>query len=132
MAGPGVWGIMFLTRREFMPYHAEAVGVPWSEVPAAFQTLILALLKLAGGAWLTVAAAEFVLLFGPFRQGVRWARWAVPCLGLLHYAGVATAMAHVTLNTPASPPWGATIASILLILAGAALSTGSGAEPRPV
>jgi hypothetical protein len=122
MAGPGVWGIMFLTRSEFMPYHADAVGVPWSEVPRPFQVLILGLLKLAGGAWLTVAVAQFVLLLGPFRQGSRWAQWAVPAIGLLHYVGVVVAMAHVTINSPASPPWGAAIASVLLVLAGAALS----------
>jgi hypothetical protein len=122
MAGPAVFGIVFLTRNEFMPYHADAVGMRWTEVPRPFQVLILALLKLAGGAWLTVAVAEFILLLGPFRQGVRWALWAVPSLGLLHYAGVAIAMTHVTLNTPASPPWIATIASSVVILAAAAIS----------
>jgi hypothetical protein len=113
---------MFLTRSEFMPYHADAVGVPWSEVPRPFQVLILGLLKLAGGAWLTVAVGQFVLLLGPFRRGERWALWAVPALGLLHYAGVAIAMTHVSRNTPASPPWAAAIASVLLIITGAALS----------
>jgi len=122
MAGAGIFGVMFLFRREFMPYHADAVGMPWSDVPAQFQILILALLKLAGGAWLTVAVAALVLLLVPFRHGAPWARWAVPSLGLLHYAGVSIAMAHVTLNTSASPPWGPTIASVVLILAGAALS----------
>jgi hypothetical protein len=122
MAGPGIFGLMFLFRSEFMPYHADAVGVPWPEVPKPFQTLILALLKLAGGAWLTVAVAELVLLFGPFRHGARWTLWAVPALGLLHWAGVCYAMAYVTLNTPARPPWIPAIASITLLLAGAALS----------
>lgn len=132
MAGPAVFGVVFLTRDEFMPYHAGAVGMRWPEVPRPFQILILALLKLAGGAWLTVAAAEFVLLLGPFRQGVRWALWAVPGLGLLHYAGVVVAMTHVAVNTPATPPWGATIASILVILAGAAMSLTSRLKSAPV
>jgi hypothetical protein len=113
---------MFLLRQEFMPYHAVAVGMPWPEVPGPFQVLIMGLLKLAGGGWLTTAVAEFVLLLIPFRQGTRWALWAVPSLGLLHYAGVFNAMAHVTLNTPAVPPWGASIASVILILVGASLS----------
>jgi hypothetical protein len=132
MVGPGVWGIMFLFRSEFMPYHAVAVGMPWSEVPGPFQVLAMALLKLAGGAWLTIAAAEFILLFGPFRQGARWALWAVPCLGLLHYAGVCNAMAYVTLNTPATPPWSATLASVGLILVGAVLSIPGQGRSRKV
>ena len=122
LVGPGVFGVMFLLRSDFMPYHADAVGMPWSEVSAPFQILIMALLKLAGGGWITVAVAEFVLLLIPFRQGARWALWAVPSLALLHYAGVCNAMAHVTLNTTATPPWGATIASIALVLLGAVLS----------
>jgi hypothetical protein len=122
LVGPLVFGVMFLLRSDFMPYHADAVGMPWSEVPGPFQILIMALLKLAGGGWITVAVAEFVLLLIPFRQGARWAVWAVPSLALLHYAGVCNAMAHVTLNTTATPPWGATIASVALVLVGAALS----------
>jgi hypothetical protein len=130
MVGPAVWGVMFLLRSDFMPYHAVAVGMPWSDVPGPFRVLIMALLKLAGGGWLTVAVAEFVLLLVPFRQGARWALWTVPCLGLLPFAGVCNAMAHVTLNTPATPPWGATIASIALILIGAVLSIPAPAKSR--
>jgi hypothetical protein len=105
-----------------MPYHAVAAGMPWAEVPGTLQVLILGLLKLAGSGWLTTAVAEFVLLLIPFRQGARWALWAVPSLGLLHYAGVFHAMAHVTLNTRAVPPWGVAISSVVLILGGASLS----------
>jgi hypothetical protein len=122
MTGPGLFGVIFLLRQQFMPYHAVAVGMSWSEVPAPFQILVMALLKLAGGAWITTAAAVFLLLLIPFRQGARWAIWAVPSLGLLHHAGVFNAMAHVTLNTPAVPPWAPSIASVVLILVGAALS----------
>jgi hypothetical protein len=122
MAGPGIFGVIFLVRNEFMPYHADAVGMPWSEVPRSFQTLIMALLKPAGGAWLTIAVAQLVVLFVPFRQNARWALWAVPSLGLLHYAGVSVAMAHVTLNTDATPPWIPTIASMVLLMIGAALT----------
>jgi hypothetical protein len=122
IAGSGVFGVIFLLRDEFMPYHAVAAGMPWSEVPRSFQILIMALLKLSGGAWLTTATAAFLVLLIPFRQGARWALWAVPLLGLLHYAGVFNAMAYVTLNTEAAPPWGASIASVILIVIGAVLS----------
>jgi hypothetical protein len=122
MAGPGAWGVMYLLCNEFMPYHAVAVGMPWPEVPVPFKILIIALMKVAGGGWVTVAVAVFVLLLVPFRQGARWAYWAIPSLGLLHYADVCIAMAHVMTNTPATPPWGFTIAGIILLLIGAALS----------
>lgn len=64
-----------------MPYHADAVGMRWSEVPRPFQILTLALLKLAGGAWLTVAAAELVLLLGPSVAALFGHDGPLPALG---------------------------------------------------
>jgi hypothetical protein len=35
------FGLIYLFRPEFMPYHAVAVGMPWAEVSPSFQVLIL-------------------------------------------------------------------------------------------
>ena len=122
LIAPAAWGIMFLFRDEFMPYHAAAVSMPWGQVPETFQVLILALLKLVGAAWFTSAVAVLLLLLVPFRQGSKWARWAVPSLALLHYSGVFTAMTYVARNSPATPPWNFALAGAALVLAGASLS----------
>jgi hypothetical protein len=114
IAGLGAWGLVFLLRSEFMPYHAVAVGMPWSEVPPPFQVLILTLYKLAGGAWVVIALSLFLLLFGPFRQGVPWARRAIPALILVQGAGVMHAMAYITRNSSATPPWTFTVAVMVL------------------
>lgn len=131
MAGPAIWGAMYLTRSEFMPYHSVAAGVSWSSVPPGLQVLVLGLLKLAGASWLTTAVAVIIILQFPFRAGAAWARWAVPVVALLHYAGVAIAMAYVASNSPAQPPWAATLAGAVLVLAGAVLSRGSRANAPP-
>jgi hypothetical protein len=99
------WGIGFLLRSEFTSYHSVAVGLPWSEVPRNFQILILALIKLAGGLWVAFTLCVSVILLVPFRQGARWALWAVPLLLIAQYCAPMPAMALVTLNTPATPPW---------------------------
>jgi hypothetical protein len=121
-AGPAAWAVMFLFRGEFMPYHADAVGMPWSAVPTGLQVLLLGLMKLAGAAQLTSLVGVFVLLLLPFRRGASWARWAVPLLGLLHYAGVINAMAYVTQRSSATPPWIPTLAGLALFVVGAVLS----------
>ena len=126
IAGLGAWGGVFLLRSEFMPYHAVAVGMPWAEVPAPFQVLVLALYKLAGGAWVVIAAALLVLLLGPFRHGARWARHALPALILLHGFGVINAMTYITMHSPAMPPWKFTIATMALTVVGYVLSAGQG------
>lgn len=46
------FGLVYMFRAEFMPYHAVAVGMSWAEVPPQFQVLILALMKGVGAhAW---------------------------------------------------------------------------------
>jgi hypothetical protein len=124
IAGLGAWGFVFLLRTEFMPYHVVAVGMPWSEVPHPFQVLVLTLYKLAGGAWVVIALSLLVLLLGPFRQGAVWAQRAIPALILIQGAGVMNAMAYITLNSPATPPWTFTIAVIVITVVGFFLSVG--------
>jgi len=110
------WGIGFLLRTEFTPYHGAAAGVPWSEVPRNFQIVILALTKLAGGLWVAFSLCILVLLFFPFRQGARWAHWAVPLLMLAHYVAPMPAMTHLTMNSPSRPPWALTLGCIAVTL----------------
>lgn len=130
IAGLGAWGFVYLLRGDFMPYHAVATGLPWAQVPPAFQVLVLTLYKLVGGAWIVVALALLVLLFWPFRQGARWARRAVPALLVLQGVGVMNAMAYITLHSPATPPWAFTIAVLGLTAAGFVLSLdGKTADP---
>nr|VFK39111.1 MAG: hypothetical protein BECKSD772F_GA0070984_103326 [Candidatus Kentron sp. SD]VFK44654.1 MAG: hypothetical protein BECKSD772E_GA0070983_104123 [Candidatus Kentron sp. SD]VFK46261.1 MAG: hypothetical protein BECKSD772F_GA0070984_12881 [Candidatus Kentron sp. SD] len=112
------FGLMYLFRPEFMPYHAVAVGRNWSEVDPGFQILILDLMKVAGGGLLATACAMGILLFKPFRQGARWTYWAIPAIGWTLCLPLLYATVHVARNTPASPPWMAIVLGILLLVAG--------------
>lgn len=124
------WGIGFLLRTEFTPYHGAAAGVPWSQVPPNFQVVILALTKLAGGLWTSFALAILVLLWFPFRRGAPWAIRAVPLLLVAHYLAPMPAMWHLSANSASSPPWGLTFASIAIALSALALSIPSrGSRP---
>jgi len=118
----GSFGLVYLLRSEFMPYHAVAVGQSWSEVPAAYQVLIVALMRVVGGAWLATATALIMVLVGPFRRGQPWARWAVGLVGLLAYGSALYATLLVQHHTPATPPVGAALAGILCAGAGLVLS----------
>jgi hypothetical protein len=118
------WGVGFLMRSEFTPYHGAAAGMPWSEVPANFQTVILAMTKLAGGLWVASALCVLVVLLIPFRLGARWALWAVPLLMLVQYVAPMPAMVHLTANSPSSPPWALTTACIIVTLVAFVVSIG--------
>jgi hypothetical protein len=118
----GIAGLIYLFRLQFMPYHAIAVGKTWVEVNSAFQILLLALIRVVGGAWIATALAMGILLFIPFRQGMRWARWSVPAIGLVAELPALYVTLSVTLNTPATPPWKAVVLSMVLLVAGFILS----------
>jgi hypothetical protein len=126
----GAWGVAFLLRGEFMPYHVVAVGMPWADVPPPFQVLVLTFYKMIGGAWVAVAASLLVLLLGPFRRGAPWAKRAIPGLLLLQGAGVMNAMAYITTHSPAMPPWAFTLAVMVLAVVGAFASGLNGTAPQ--
>ena len=99
-----ILALVYLSRGTFMPYHADALGLTWSELSPEGQVMHLALMRLAGGGWAGLA----VLVFGTLALGER-AR-AVRALVL----PFATACVHgatlwatlsVTARTPATAPW---------------------------
>lgn len=116
------YSFIYLLQPEFMSHHAAAVGQNWAEVSPAFQGLILGLMKAAGGAWLSIGIATTILIIKTFRQGILWAYWAIPAIGLPSalvnsYIGI-----NMTLNTPASPLWEIPVLAVLLLLFGFVLS----------
>ncbi|WOD39523.1 hypothetical protein [Nodosilinea sp. E11] len=118
----GAFGLVYLSRKRFMPYHAIALGKEWDAVSSAVQVLILVLMRATGGGLIAVAFLNLVLLLIPFRAGEVWAVWAIPLSNLMVSAGALYAMHIVSSNTPARPPKLFAIASILLTLTGLELS----------
>jgi hypothetical protein len=112
-----IFALVYLFRSEFMPYHAVAIGQNWREVEPPIQILIMALMKVTGGGWLAVALAIGIMLFIPFRNGMRWAYFAIPVIGLTTSLTTLFVTLYVTFNTPATPPWtSAAIATLLLVV----------------
>jgi hypothetical protein len=132
IAALGAWGFVYLLRSDFMPYHAVAVGMPLAEAPPPFQVLVLTLYKLTGAAWAVIALSLLVMLLGPFRQGHLWARRAIPALILVQGAGVMNAMAYISLNSPAMPPWAFTIGVVVLTIVGFFFSVAKETAPAQV
>lgn len=116
-----VLGSVYLVRGSFMPHHADALGLAWSEVEPTLQTLLLALLDVAGAGWIALGLAVLALTLGPMRGGERWSRWLIPALLLVFYVPTLLATLRVLQTTPASPPWwgnatACAVTSIALIL----------------
>jgi len=100
-----VLGSTYLFRGSFMPYHADALGRSWAEVEPALQTLLGALMDVAGAGWVGIGVATLVLVLVPMRRGERWGRLLIPALFLIFYVPTLLATLAVLDGTPATPPW---------------------------
>jgi len=121
-------GVIYLSRGQFMPYHAVALGRSWNELGSEFQTLWLAAMRVIGSGMLATGGALLILLAIPFRQGRRWADYAIPVIGLIFLLPGISATYMVRSNTPANPPFGMAVVEAILLLGGFALTFRS-AEP---
>jgi hypothetical protein len=113
-----ILGSTYLLRGSFMPYHADALGRQWAEVEPTLQTLLKALMEVAGAGWIGIGVATLVLVAVPMRRGERWGRLLIPALFLIFYVPTLLATLAVMNGTPASPPWYGNAIACLATLAG--------------
>jgi hypothetical protein len=112
------FGLLYLTRSRFMPYHSDALQLGWDELDSQLQALLLALMRGVGGGWLAVSLSVAFLLLFPFRAGETWARYAIPLVGLAAALPSLYAALYVRSKTPASPPVSLVVVAILLLIVG--------------
>jgi hypothetical protein len=113
-----IFAALYLFRPEFMPYHEVAVGREWTEIDPSIQVLILALMRVSGGAFLTTSIALLFLMLVPLRNGKSWPFLAIPMIGLATLIPSMVATFSVKFNTPANPPYllTAVLSGLLLIV----------------
>jgi hypothetical protein len=110
-----IFGLVYLVRKEFLPYHRQALGLSWSELDPKLQVLILALMKVAGAGFLVTGLTMLFLLMIPWRAGENWSIYALPAISLCACLGSVYATALVKTKTPGRPP-------LILSLLGLALT----------
>ena len=80
---PGlVYGVVYLMRGRFMPYHRAALSREWEELDYPTRTLLLGLMKTVGGGMLGCTIGGAFVLARPFLAGEPWANWALLAIGL--------------------------------------------------
>jgi hypothetical protein len=112
------FGVNYLFRSQFMPYHREAVGRPWQKLDRCMQTLLIGLMRVAAGGMLAEGLSMLILLMIPFRAGESWAQYAVPVIGLVGALPTLYATILIRSRTQAHTPVLACSAGIALVAAG--------------
>jgi hypothetical protein len=113
-----VVGVLYMFRREFMPYHATAAGAAWSDLAPGLRVLLLALIRGVGGGFLALGISLTVLLVGPFRAGDVWAEWALPLIGFAAALPTLWGVHLIRTRTAARPPWTLAVVSVVALSAG--------------
>jgi ABC-type polysaccharide/polyol phosphate export permease len=113
------FGVRYLGTREFMPYHAEVLGQPWSELAPRLQAIILGMLKVAGSGLLGCGCALLWLLL-PLSRGESWAAWAAVTTFLVSTGPILYVVLWLRRIAPgAKTPVAPTLAAMVLVLIGA-------------
>ena len=115
------FGVRYVLTREFMPYHATVLGRPWSQLDSRLQTIILGMLKVAGGSLLGYGIALLWLLL-PLQRGEAWAAWAaltmsIAALAPIVYTVVWLRRIEPSAKTPVIP----SIAVLVLVVLGSTI-----------
>lgn len=111
-----ILGAIYFTSDKFLFYHSQAVGTSWEETASGTQTLILALMKLAGGGWLALGLFTIALALREFKQCSLLARWVLPAGTLIFYIASLASTWSVYRNTGAASPWAPSLAIIAFAL----------------
>jgi hypothetical protein len=112
------FAFIYLFRRKFMPYHADAVEKSWNDLDEKNRTLITALMRVAGGGWMASSLAIGILLYFFIRQGDHLSSLAMAITGLAVCIPTLLATLIVKRRTKANPPVFAAVFAIVLLLAG--------------
>lgn len=121
-------GVAYLLCQTLMPYHKEAIGMEWTDIPVASQLLLQAMIKAAGGGFLVTGIAVLIILVIPFRNGERWSIWAIPLLVALWAVPAAYGGFQAAKGTNASIPWWMLGVVLALAVVGSLLSVGAERE----
>ena len=116
------FGTIYLVRSQFMPYHQEALGRPWQQLDQPLQTLLLGLMRTAGGGLLAGGISIAILLLIPFRAGESWSLYAIPVIGLVTVLPALYATVLIRSRTQGNTPIAASARGVGLLVIGFILS----------
>lgn len=113
-----IFGVIYITADEFMSYHSQALMVPWSSIDSNYQTLLLALLKLAGAGGLIAGIVNLSLVFHTLYNRNSKLVWLLSLSSLMFQLTMNFVVYSVYVNTPGEPPLLAvSVGTVLLAIA---------------
>jgi hypothetical protein len=99
-----VFGIVYVTASEFMPYHAQALNVDWNQLGENYKTLFLALIRLAGVGGLVAGIVNLTLVGYLYHRVESGLIWLLIASSLIFQSMMNYVVYTVYNNTAGDPP----------------------------
>ena len=113
-----IFGIVYVTASEFMPYHAQAIKADWTSLGEHDKTLFLNLIRLAGVGGLVAGLVNLTLVSYLYHRVESRLIWLLIASSLIFQFMMNFAAYSVNVNTPGDPPvLMVSIGSVTLIIA---------------
>ena len=113
-----LFGLIYLVRPQFMPYHKMAVQKDWKEFAPEVQTLFLALMRTVAGGFISVATVAVILQLEFNKSYDHWIAVAIIIAGGLLELSVLYATLLVRMKTRGRPPTLLSLIAFIMLLTG--------------
>ena len=113
-----VFGLVYLIRTSFMPYHREALTMDWNELETSTQFLILGLMRAVSGGFIATSIVIIVLQKKFSSSKIPWIPWLILTAGLIVASAAIYATLEVRLHSPGKPPTTLTLIGMVMIIIG--------------
>jgi hypothetical protein len=99
-----IFGIVYVTANEFMPYHAQALNVDWNSLNENYKILFLSLIRLAGAGGLVAGLVNLTLVNYLYHRVESRLIWLLIVSSLIFQFVTNYVVYYVSRNTPGDPP----------------------------
>jgi|WetSurMetagenome_2_1015567.scaffolds.fasta_scaffold11418_3 hypothetical protein len=112
------FGLAYLSRNSFMPYHSAAIGLAWENLDPPMRMLILAMMRAIAGGFIASAFAMLFLQIKFNTSRLPWIPFLVLALGTILASCLLFATSTIIFNTPGRPPVIQTVIGEALLITG--------------
>ena len=112
-----VFALLYLLRKEFLPYHSGTINKKWAELDPLMQTLIRAFLRVTGGGSLVLAVGMVFLLVFPFRAGQEWVLYCMPVMSASLLLPAVASAYSLHRKAGAKSPWKLLLCLLVMVIA---------------
>jgi hypothetical protein len=113
-----LFGLIYLLRPQFMPYHKMAVQKDWNEFVPEVQSLILALMRTVAGGFISVATVGIILQLEFNKSQNHRIALTILIAGVLMELSILYATLLVRIKTKGRPPTLLSFIGFLMLLTG--------------